>query len=136
MKLLNNSDYKKVEKYLKEYYLITKVSNEYKKSINEILQFFKQTPYKEFLDIFYLHRFQYKNRYPSNSILFSYLSQKLFLQECTLYVIRKDIVYKSAMIFYKYNLLGNNYINDIKKPKRIKRIKHNIYLFEMEVCSC
>lgn len=105
MKLLNKKDYKAVENLLRSYRTNDNLSDTYLKAINEIINFFNYEIYKEFLEIFYFERHQFKNRYPDNRTLFSYLSTKLFLREPTLYVIKKEIVYKSAMIFYKYRLM-------------------------------
>lgn len=105
MKLLSKENYDKVEKYLREYKGYNVKTIEYIKSIEEIINFFVETPYKDFLNIFYFDRREYKNRYPSNRLLFRHLCKTLYLQEPTLYIIRKEIVYKSAMIFYKNGIL-------------------------------
>lgn len=105
MKLLDNETYKKVEKFLYNY-KEGKRNILKNKAYNEIITFFSVSSlYTEFLNTFYLNRFNFKNRYPTNSSLFLYLKTKLYIEEPTLYVIRKDIVYKSAMILYKYKLL-------------------------------
>lgn len=106
MKLLDKETYKKVEKFLYNY---KEDKNDFTKNkvYNEIITFFSVSSlYTEFLNIFYLNRFDFKNRYPTNSSLFLYLKTKLYIEEPTLYVVRKDIIYKSAMILYKYNFLN------------------------------
>lgn len=108
MKLLSSNEYKKVEYFLRNYTQFENLTNNMNNAIMEIKDFFNIPLYKELLDVFYIHRYDYKNRYPTNATLFSYLSEKLNLQEPTLYVMRKEIVYKSAMIFYKYGELGRN----------------------------
>ena len=105
MKLLNKPEYDFVEDFLKSYKLDFPTSQKYYFAMNEIIKFFNVPIYKEFLELFYFERYQYKNRYPDNRSMFTYLSNKLFVREPTLYVIRKEIVYKSAMILYKYDIL-------------------------------
>ena len=104
MKLLTNDDYNKVEYYLTQYNKI--IDNcTYDKALTDIITFFNDYNYRILLETFYLYRGNYKNRYPSNSSIFRYLSKKLYVQEPTLYAMRKEIIYKSAMIFYKYDLM-------------------------------
>ena len=102
MKLLNKQEYNTIENILRK-------NNEDNpvmvKSMREIKEFFDVSPYKEFLQIFYLERNNYNNRYPDNRSLLRYLSKKLYVQEPTLYIIRKEIVYKATMIFYKYGII-------------------------------
>ena len=74
-------------------------------AVSELAEFFSDEPYKTFLDVFYINRYSYKNRFPSNRSLFKYLSKTLYVQEPTLYIMRKEIIYKSAMIFYKYKII-------------------------------
>ena len=105
MKLLTKNEYSAIEELLRAYDLCGTMEEPYKKAMEEIIHFFNKDLYKEFLDIFYLHRYQYIHRYPSNSDLFVYLSQKLFVQQPTLYVMRKEIIYKAGMVFYKYQIL-------------------------------
>lgn len=105
MKLLSNEIYNKVETLLREYHNCDNTIIEYIKSINEIKQFFNNSPYKEFIQIFYFDRHKYRYRYPSNRMLFAYLCNLLHLEEPTLYNIRREIVYKSAMIFYKNDII-------------------------------
>lgn len=107
MKLLTRDEYDKVENMLKDFYAkeIVEPPYLYKEAIEELKAFFIAEPYKTFLEIFFLNRHQYKYRYPSNSMMLKYLSDKLYLQEPTLYIMRREIVYKASMIFYKYNLL-------------------------------
>lgn len=105
MKLLTTNEYKKVESYLKNYYKYMNRIIEYDKAIKEINSFFKNSIYRTVLEVFYIYRNDYKNRYPSNSAIFKYLSAKLYIQEPTLYAIKKEIIYKSAMVFYKYSLM-------------------------------
>ena len=103
MRLLERNDYKKVENLLKEKQNIEE--EQYKIAIEEITKFFDVYMYKEFLNLFYFERYKYKNRYSDNRSMMRYLCKKLFTSEPQLYMVRKEIVYKSAMIFYKYNLL-------------------------------
>ena len=99
MKLLNENEYKIVENLLKEH------KEENKEAINEIIIFFDVPVYRDFLQLFYFDRHKYKNRYPDNRSMLQYLCKILFVQESTLYMIRKEIMYKSTMIFYKYKLI-------------------------------
>ena len=105
MKLLSKKDYDFVEYLLRDYFKCTSVSDNYKKSIEEIIDFFNVPIYKEFLELFYFKRNEYSNRYPDNRSMLRYLCDKLYVQEPTLYMVRKEIVHKSAMIFYKNNIL-------------------------------
>ena len=105
MKLLNKKEYDFVEDLLKSYNIDFPTSQEYYFAIKEIIHFFNVPIYKDFLELFYFKRYEYKNRYPDNRSMFTYLSKKLFVQEPTLYMMRKEIVYKSAMILYKHNIL-------------------------------
>lgn len=107
MKLLSKDNYEKVEELLRNYETMKVLEISFSEAYKELIEFFNIPLYKEFLKIFYFNRYQYKNRYPDNRSMFKYLSSKLFLQESTLYMIRKEIVYKSAMIFYKYNILSD-----------------------------
>ena len=104
MKLLTKSEYDKVEELLRAYGINATWEEPYKSAINEIIEFFGKDIYKQFLDIFYFKRYTYKNRYPNNSDLFLYLSEKLYVQQPTLYIMRKEIVYKAAMVFFKFNI--------------------------------
>lgn len=108
MKLLSNEIYNRVETLLREYYNNDNTIIEYTESMREIKQFFNASPYKEFLQIFYFDRYKYKYRYPSNRMLFAYLCGILHVEEPTLYNIRREIIYKSAMIFYKNNIMEEN----------------------------
>ena len=107
MKLLAKTDYDKVEELLRVYCLnaVATWEEPYKKAIDEIIEFFNVPVYNKFLELFYFRRNEYKNRYPDNRSMFNYLCQLLYVQEPTLYMMRKEIIYKSAMIFYKYNLI-------------------------------
>ena len=105
MRLLERNDYITVENYLKEYKIKKVDDTTYKKAFKELIEFFSESPYKDFLTEFYFNRYNYKYRYSSNRLMFKFLSEKLFLEEPTLYAIRKEIVYKAAMIFYKYDML-------------------------------
>lgn len=104
MKLLKKDEYKKLEEYLREYKDYVDNKN-YVKAINELVSFFSDIEYSSVLNIFYLQRNSYLNRFPTNQALFSYLNCLLAIPIPTLYVMRKEIVYKAAMIFYKYDLL-------------------------------
>lgn len=105
MKLLNKKEYDFVEDFLKSYKIDFPTSSTYYCAIKEIINFFTVPLYEDFLQLFYFERYNFKNRYPDNRSMFTYLSNKLFVQEPTLYMMRKEIVYKSAMILYKYNIL-------------------------------
>lgn len=105
MKLLNKTEYMEVERTLRTINQNETTTESRANAVDEIVKFFKDSPYAEFLEIFYLNRHNYKHRFPTNRQLFRYISNKLYLQESTLYLMRKEIVYKSAMIFYKYNVL-------------------------------
>jgi hypothetical protein len=105
MKLLEKQEYKTIESLLENYDLFTEPTEDYLAAMKELIEFFDVPVYRDFLDYFYFNRHKYKNRYPDNRSMFSYLRKILFVQEPTLYMVRKEIVYKSAMLFYKYNVL-------------------------------
>ena len=107
MKLLTINEYKKIEYLLRNY--DEKIEFEdYTKAIEELKQFFNKNDYDKLLTLFYLDRNKYKYRLPTNETIFIYLSEQLHIPKPTLYLMRKEIVYKSAMVFYKYNLIGND----------------------------
>jgi len=105
MRLLSNKDCKIVDNLLRAYNTNIPKTENYSKAMEEIIAFFDIEIYKQFLDVYYFNRFKYKNRCPDNRSLFAYLMTLLYLQEPTLFAIRKEIRYKSAMIFYKYGLI-------------------------------
>lgn len=105
MQLLKNCEYKLVEDLLKNYSKNNNSNETYSKALAEIIEFFNIDNYKEVLNMFYIHRYEYKYRYPSNRDISRYLVKKLYLEESTIYKMRKEIIYKSAMIFYKYNII-------------------------------
>ena len=105
MKLLEKQEYKTIEGLLTNYNLFTEPTENYLCAMRELIKFFDVDIYRDFLELFYFKRHEYKNRYPDNRSMLRYLSKKLYVQEPTLYMIRKEIVYKSAMIFYKYSIL-------------------------------
>lgn len=105
MKLLTKSEYNGIEELLRAYKLCAEMEEPYKLAMKEIIEFFDKDVYRDFLNIFYFDRYKYINRYADNRSLFNYLCNELYVQESTLYMIRKEIVYKSAMIFYKYNFI-------------------------------
>ena len=100
MRLLEKNEYIQVENLLKNY----KLENN-QNAMNEIILFFDVPIYKEFLKLFYFERYKYKNRYKDNRSMLRYLTDKLYVSEPQLYMVRKEIVYKSAMVFYKYKIL-------------------------------
>ena len=106
MKLLTKNEYNSIEELLRAYKLGTDMGEPYKLAMKEIIEFFDKDTYRDFLNIFYFDRYKYINRYADNRSLFNYLCGALFVQEPTLYMIRKEIVYKAAMLFYKYNVLN------------------------------
>ena len=105
MKLLPKNEYDLIEQLLQNYKYFTEPTSNYLKSMNELITFFDIPIYKEFLTYFYFNRSQYKNRYPNNRAMLNYLCNKLYVQESTLYSIRREIVYKATMLFYKYDVL-------------------------------
>lgn len=105
MKLLPKEEYKKVEELLRTFGLCASIEEPYKSAMNDIIEFFNDKEYGMLLDIFYLNRYKYVNRLPTNEMIFIYLSSKLNIPKPTLYLMRKEMVYKAAMIFYKYDIL-------------------------------
>ena len=105
MKLLGKKEYNFVEQTLRTFGLATQLEEPFESAKKEIVEFFNISPYDEFLQLFYFNRHEYRNRYRDNRSMFTFLCKKLYVQESTLYMMRKEIVYKSAMILYKYNIL-------------------------------
>lgn len=105
MKLLPKNDYNAVEELLRVYGIAATMEEPYKKSMEEIIEFFNVPVYKDFLYAFYFNRYQYMNRYNDNRSMMRYLCSQLFVSEDKLYGVRKEIIYKSAMIFYKNNVM-------------------------------
>ena len=105
MKLLPKEQYDKIEELLKINTDWVTLDEPYKTAMKDITQFFDVDVYRDFLKLFYFERYKYKNRCPDNRSMLRYLSKILYVQEPTLYMMRKEIVYKSAMIFYKYSIL-------------------------------
>ena len=104
MRLLTKTNYDTVEELLKVNTSFANLDEPYKSAMKEITDFFKVPIYEEFLKLFYFERYKYKNRFPDNRAMIQYLCEKLYTSEPQLYTVRKEIVYKSAMIFYKYNI--------------------------------
>ncbi len=103
MRLLTNNEYKKIENLL---YENNSDNISIQCSIREITNFFKGTEYHEyFLTKYYFNRNQYKNRYPKNSMFFKQICKELYIEEPTLYIIKKEVIYKAAMIFYKNGVI-------------------------------
>ena len=102
MRLLPKKECKKIEEILR-----TSDSNnaDIKKAVKEIKDFFEVEIYADFLKLFYFERYKYINRYIDNRSMMKYLSERLYSAESQLYVVRKEIIYKSAMIFYKNDIL-------------------------------
>lgn len=103
MKLLTNNVYKKVEKLLYNYKNTT--DEIIKKSLIELSEFFNGTDHMYFLEHYYYYRDDYKNRCPKNSTLFDYICKKLYIEKPTLYIIKKEVIYKATMIFYKNGVI-------------------------------
>lgn len=109
MKLLPKNDYNIVEELLRVYNICATMEEPYKRSMEEIIEFFNVPIYKDFLEKFYLTRYEYLNRYTDNRSMIRYLCSILYVSEDQLYKVRREIIYKSAMVFYKNNLLkGDN----------------------------
>ena len=102
MKLLTNDVYKKVEKLLYNYKNTT--DEIIKKSLIELSEFFNGTDHMYFIEHYY-YIDDYKNRCPKNSNLFDYICKKLYIEKPTLYIIKKEVIYKAAMIFYENGVI-------------------------------
>lgn len=103
MKLISNETYQKIEGIL--YNCLGTTDLNIKKSIDSLNNFFKDTDHLYFLQNYYYNRDSCKNRYPRNSLLFRKICKDLFIEESTLYIIKKEIIYKAAMIFYKNGVI-------------------------------
>lgn len=105
MKLLPRPKYNMIEELLRTYEIAKELDEPFEKAIEEIVKFFDVPIYKEFLQLFYFERHKFINRFPDSRSMMNYLKDKLYISETQVYTIRKEIVYKSAMIFYKYNII-------------------------------
>lgn len=103
MKLLTNDIYKRVEKILYNYKNITDENT--KMGLIELGKFFNGTDHMYFIENYYYKRDDYRNRCPKNSTLFEYICKKLYIEKPTLYIIKKEVIYKAAMIFYKNGVI-------------------------------
>lgn len=108
MRLLEKDVLKKVERLLSEYNRTELRPKQYEDAMNEIITFFDEPIYRDVLDVYYIRRNEYKNRYSNNHSILLYLHNKLYVQMPTLYLIRKEIVYKAAMIFFEYGIVRTN----------------------------
>lgn len=103
MKLIDKKVYEEIEK------LLVAGKNADKKEVQESLQelnaFFKGTNHYNFLKTYYYERHKYKYRYPRKEDLFKKVYRDLYVEEPTLYQIKKEVIYKAAMIFYKNGVL-------------------------------
>ena len=103
MKLLTKEIYDRVENILLNYK--NTVDENIRKSLVELSMFFKGTDHMYFIQHYYYCREDYKNRYPRDSNLFEYICKKLYIEKPTLYIIKKEVIYKAAMIFYKNGVI-------------------------------
>ena len=108
MKLLSKNKYEEIENILYNY-----EQNIYNKqniidSISELEEFFENSPpHIYFLKTYYFNRYKYKNRYPKNDNvgLFKKICKDLYIEIPTGYLIKKELIYKTAMIFYKNEVI-------------------------------
>lgn len=106
MKLLTKTKYKEIENILYKYNKEYKKNILITKSITEVLEFFNSSPpHLYFLDMYYFKREKYKNRYPDNSALFKKLCRDLYIVESTGYDVKRELIYKIAMVFYKNGVI-------------------------------
>lgn len=106
MKLLTNDEYKMIENYLYEYNPLALYNDiKIKNSIEEVKEFFEDRPHKYFLEKYYLERKDYVNRYPSNSSFLKKICKDLYIEEPTGYRVKQELIYKTAMIFYKNGVI-------------------------------
>lgn len=104
MRLLPKSEYKKIENILYNSENIDDINIQ--NSLAELNAFFENSLWhKYFLEKYYYSRYQYKNRFAKNSDFFKYICTELYIEEPTLYIVKREILYKAAMIFYKNGVL-------------------------------
>lgn len=103
MKLLTNEVYRKIENLLYSRNII--VNTNTLAALKKLEDFFKGTDHMYFLKNYYYDRKNYKNRYPKNSMLFKQICKELYIEEPTLYIIKKEVIYKAAMIFYEKGVI-------------------------------
>lgn len=103
MKLLTNEIYGKIEGILYNYWNTT--NENVKKSLVELGKFFNGTDHMYFIENYYYNRQNYKNRCPKDSMLFDQICKDLYIEKPTLYIIKKEVIYKMAMILYKNGVI-------------------------------
>lgn len=108
MRLVENWQYKYIEKSLFNYYELLNSTLETEqlmvKAINKALQFFKGTSHEVMIKEFYFNRDEYcKTHYKSKHYNHVCLDL-LYTEESNGFVIRREIVYRVAMMCYELGL--------------------------------
>lgn len=104
MKLVDKDTYREIETILENAYQ-PNLPDYIKLSLHELDNFFGGTTHYEFMKRYYYERDQYKYRYAKKKALFKKIYRELYVEEPTLYQIKKEVIYKAAMIFYKNGVL-------------------------------
>ena len=110
MRLLTKNEYKQIENLLYEYGQ-NKDDKKYtecmKNAFKEIEEFFENSPpHLYFLHTYYFDRYKYKNRYPNNASLLKKICKDLYIEQPTGYIIKRELIYKIAIIFYKNKVIN------------------------------
>ena len=108
MRLLENWQYKYIEKSLFGYKQLQESNLESEKkillAINSSLEYFKDTPHETMMREFYFNRHKFVNRFTVTGY-FRYVCQELICtEEPNGYVIRREIIYKIAMMCFELHL--------------------------------
>jgi len=104
MKLIDKATYKEIE------LILLNAQNEdlpdnTKQALKELHDFFYGSLHYEFIKAYYFNRYKYKYSCPNVADLFKKIYHDLYIEEPTLYQIKKEVIYKAAMIFYKNGVL-------------------------------
>lgn len=104
MRILENWQYKYIEKSLFNYnsLLNSNLETEQKMlaAINETIKFFKGTIHETMIHEYYIKRDKYRKKYSGLGHYRYVCLNLLHLEESSGYVIRREIIYKTAMYCY------------------------------------
>lgn len=108
MRILENWQYKYIEKSLFNYNSLinSNLETEQKmvKAINETIKFFKGTIHETMINEYYIKRDIYKKKYSSSGHYRHVCTNLIHLEESSGYVVRREIIYKTAMHCYSLGI--------------------------------
>lgn len=117
MRILENWQYKYIEKCLFNYKQLLNSTLETEKkmvlAINEALTYFKGQPHEIMMTEFYFNRHKYTKRYTVTGHFRHVCMNLLYMEEPNGYVVRREIVYRIAMICFELHIFRSK-INKIE----------------------